>query len=142
MLQQLSHFMTVLGLGVQVGTIVYFSFVLTPTLFTQLTREEAGRAVRLSFPGYYMTGVGALAVALCGALAAGHGAWVLLLVAAAAGAELYAWQIVLPRAHTARASILRPEEEDPNDPAQSTWKRLHRLSVQLNLAALGLGLAA
>jgi uncharacterized protein DUF4149 len=142
MLLQTANFLVLLGLGVQVGTIVFFSFVLTPVLFGQLTREEAARAVRLGFPGYYGTGVAALAAALLGASAAGRGWPLVLVVAAALVLEVYAGAVLLGRISRARRAMIDQEKPDESDPAHIEWRRLHGLSVRLNLLALGLGLLA
>jgi hypothetical protein len=142
MIQQLGQFLTVLGLGIQVGAKVHFSFVLTPTLFAHLPQEEAGRAVRLGFPGYHLTGMAALGLSLLSALALGRPTPLLLLIGAALAVELYAGIELLPRIARARGRLLDAEQPEESDPAHQEWKRLHRLGVQLNLAALGLGLAS
>lgn len=138
----LLHYLIVLGLGIQTGTIVFFSFVLTPVLFAYLPRDEAARAVRLAFPAYYLTGSAALLLSLTGTLATG-GSWRLALaLTAALGLELYAGLALLPRLSRLRATLLDPEAPDKDDPSQTEWKRLHGISVKMNLGALLLGLCA
>lgn len=139
---RLIQYLTVLGLGVQTGTIIFYSFVLTPLYFGHLPREEAGRAVRLGFPGYYFTGIAALTVSLSAALAGGSPWQLALLLAGALGLELYAGVVLLPKLAQLRKSFLDPEAPAADDPVHEEWRALHRLSVQLNLGALGLGLGA
>jgi len=138
----LAGFVTVLGLGAQIGTIVFYSFVLTPVYFGYLTRQEAGRAVRLGFPGYYLTQIVGLLAAGLG-VGIGGGTWAQgLAVSAALGVEVYACAVLLPQIVRTRPSVRDAEQPDESDPAHVQWRALHRLSVQLNLAALGFGLVA
>ena len=141
-MEQLAAFVTVLGAGIQVGSILFFSFVLTPTLFGNLTREEAGRAVRVCFPAYYATTSAAVAAALMAALSTHRSGMLILALASALGAQSYAGLRLLPRMLKARAEVLDPESPDESDPAAQEWRRLHTLSMQINLAALSFGLVA
>jgi hypothetical protein len=130
-----------LSLAVWLGTIVFFSFVVAPTVFSALPRAEAGQVVSAIFPIYYRVGY------VCGAallltslvlwrsarpasrrrvLGVALGAVMLALTA-------YAGVGVQPRAHALRTAL-----HDPAAPARlkEEFDRLHRRAVQLNGAVL------
>ncbi|MFN7932801.1 MAG: DUF4149 domain-containing protein [Bryobacteraceae bacterium] len=57
-------FLELAAVSVWLGSIVFFSFFVAPTLFRSLGKETAGMAVRAIFPKYYLLGV-VCAVVLC-----------------------------------------------------------------------------
>jgi hypothetical protein len=142
MASPLSEYLTVLGLGIQIGSSVFFTFILTPVLFANLTRQEAAQAVRLGSPGYHGTGSSGLALALGASLLGGAGPWLAPVLAVALGIGLYSRFAVLPRLLRAGSAILQPETPDPDDPAQQELDRLHELSVRLDVTRLALALFA
>jgi hypothetical protein len=136
-----------LALSLWVGEIVFFSFVVAPTLFRHLPVEVAGRAVGAIFPRYYALGLGAGAVLLASTLGlawlavARRAAWV-----AAAGLAgvmlvltLFAATVIRPRAEALRPHLRHGPAPEPA--AQAEFDRLHRRAVQLNGLTLLLGLA-
>lgn len=135
-----------LAIAVWVGEIVFFSFVVAPTVFGALPQESAGQVVGAIFPRYYALGVVAGAVALAAALVVGNGAiagrpWtavvvMLVLMLVATG---YAGWVIQPRA-TALRPQLHAAAADPN--VRAEFDRLHRRAVQLNGAVLLLGVAS
>jgi uncharacterized membrane protein len=135
-----------LALAVWVGEIVFFSFVVAPTVFGAVPQETAGQIVGAVFPRYYLLGTVAGAIALVAALAIGRapgatGAWtaITVMLAAMLAATLYAGRVIQPRAQTLRPQL----HVAAVDPAvRATFDALHRRAVQLNGAVLLLGIAA
>lgn len=133
-----------LALAVWLGEIVFFSFVVAPSVFRALPQDVAGQVVGVIFPRYYALGAVAGAIAMIAALALRAGtsatrpwsAAVLMLVLMLL-ATLYAGRVLQPR-----AQALRPQlREAVVDPAvRAEFDRLHRLAVQLNGGVLLLGI--
>jgi len=139
-----------LALGLWVGSVVFFSLIVAPTLFGTLGREAAGRAVSAIFPRYYAFGCscGLLALSsglLLGARQAARGRLLLIeiaLVALMTGIVVYSGRVVLPQASQARAALGETQGSPGRDEAQARFDALHRRSVLLNGTVLLLGLAA
>jgi uncharacterized membrane protein len=111
------------------GIMAFFAGVVAPAAFGSLDREAAGRFVSAVFPRYYAVGATLGGVALAGLVAQAllgrgrSGEWLpLLLVLVMLAATLYAWLVVLPAAHAARAASAEA----------MAFARLHRLSGILN----------
>jgi hypothetical protein len=145
------RFLHLLALGLWVGEIGFFSFVVAPVLFSVLPPERAGEVVSGIFPRYYALGTAYAVVALVTSLAiARHAAppgwWTGIAACIALGlvATLWAANVVQPRAQRLRVMLQaagRPPAED------DAFRRAHREAVVLNAAALlaalaGLGLTA
>jgi uncharacterized membrane protein len=139
------RFLHLLALGLWVGEIAFFSFVVAPVLFSVLPPEHAGEVVSGIFPRYYALGTAAAAVALVASLAlarhaAPPGRWTGVAACVALGlvATLWAATVVAPRAQRLRVTLQaagRPPAED------DAFRRAHRDAVVLNAAALLAGLA-
>lgn len=134
-----------MALIVWVGEVVFFSFVVAPSLFGVFSKVDAGRAVGAIFPTYYRLGYGCGAVllvtgAILTATATARTWWSVNtgLAAAMLAATLYAGVVIQPR-----AAALRPQIHDPSAPAavKEEFDRLHRVAVQLNGAVLFAGIA-
>jgi len=132
-----------LALIVWVGEVVFFSFVVAPSIFGTFPPPDAGRAVGAIFPTYYRLGY------VCGAILLVTSAMFVnvapsrvwwgvntCLVAFMLGATVYAGAVIQPR-----ASALRPQIHAAAAPqsAQDEFSRLHRLAVTLNGAVLVCG---
>jgi hypothetical protein len=138
------------SLALWVGSIIFFSFFVAPTVFKVLKPEDAARLQRAMFPKYYLVGficagIGIVCVGLLLAERA-FGKWPgvlsLLLLAAMGATDFWLRQTVVP--HMAeireqRAAALADGKE-PAEEIEQEWKSLHRLSVQLNGAVLVAGL--
>ena len=109
------------------GSMVFFSFVVAPTVFRTLGREAASPVIRALFPPYYLFAMiaGGTAVALC--LAFRADLRITLPLSAGLIIVTYARQRILPAVDEARQ---RDDDE--------TFGRLHRLSVQLNMTVMAL----
>jgi len=134
------RFVHLLALGLWIGAIVFFSFVVAPAVFGVLGPERAGDVVAVVFPRYYLLGGVAAAVALAtgGVLARGSraaGWWTTALVALTIGlgATAYAGGVVEPEARQLRAAMHAAGE---GSAAASDFHRLHATAVGLNVAAL------
>ncbi len=112
--------------AVLLGSMVFFSAVVAPLVFTRLEIDAAGRLVRAIFPWYYllimvcagMSGLGLLAALPLNAL---------LLLAVAASAT-YCRQLLMPRINT-----FRDRELDGDKQAGQVFNRLHRRSEVINV---------
>lgn len=141
MLPWLVVFVYVLALAVWTGEIVFFSFVVAPSVFGALPVEQAGAVVGLVFPAYYVIGH-VCGVALVGAAVLlrrwsrpGGGLWLAAAVVAgvALALSLYAGLVVQPSASDLRLQLHRA---DAPAAAQEEFDALHRQAVQLNGGAL------
>lgn len=140
----LAKWVYLMALIVWVGEVVFFSFVVAPSIFRTFPTEDAGRAVGAIFPTYYVLGYicGALLL-VTSALFIGAGVarlwWsaTTLLAAVMLSATLYAGLAIQPR-----ATALRPQIHDASAPpsVKVEFDRLHKLAVQLNGAVLVCGL--
>lgn len=139
------RFLFLAGLAVWLGEIVFFSFVIAPTLFHTLPTESAGRVLAVVFPRYYRLGLGAGAVAAvsaAGLAMASESArrWlgiaaVIVLMVAMSG---YAATVIVPRTDTLRPHLAHGPA--PEATAQAEFDRLHRQAVTLNAATLLCGI--
>lgn len=140
-----------LGLGVWVGSILFFSFVVAPTAFRSLDRANAGLFIQGVFPRYYLFGIICGAITLAGGVAtramrgdwAGRSAVTLAIIGAMFLTTVYARQGLMPvieRHRGARAAAEEGTEE--HDAAQRSFSAGHRASVILNLGVLILGIVA
>jgi hypothetical protein len=133
-----------LALSVWLGTVVFMSLVVAPTLFLSLPVEEAGRAVSALFPIYYRVGAGSGVVLLLTALTlrrvTRRSPWTLVSVLAATmlTATVYAGLVVQPRAQALRLQL---HQVDVPDRVKAEFDDLHHRAVQLNGAVLVGGLA-
>jgi uncharacterized membrane protein len=140
-----------LTLAVWIGSIVFFSFVVAPTVFKTLKPEDAATLIRKIFAKYYIGGcvcaaVGIVCVGML-AMRRAFGVWPaafsLILLVAMGGTDLWLRQSVMPHMNELRdrrAAVVAAGQQ-PDDESESEWKALHRLSVQLNGAMLLAGLA-
>jgi uncharacterized membrane protein len=145
------RFAYLLALGIWIGEIAFFSFVVAPAIFGVLGPERAGPVVGAIFPRYYALGGAAAAVALgCGVVlgrrAATSGWWsaATLSIAVGLAATLWAATVVHPRAQRLRVTL---QDAGQAPAANPDFQRAHRTAVLLNATALiagvaGLGLSA
>lgn len=144
------RFVHLLALGLWLGSVVFFSLIVAPTLFGALGRESAGRAVSAIFPRYYgFGGVCGIVALLSGLLLRAQGAVrgrlflaEMILVAAMTGIVAYSGGVLLPQAARARAALSEPPGTPAHDAARARFDALHRRSVALNGTVLLLGAAA
>ncbi|MBI4498406.1 MAG: DUF4149 domain-containing protein [Chloroflexi bacterium] len=134
-MRTIGNLLLLVALGLWGGTVVFYSFLVTPTLFSALGREAGGRAVSALFPTYYLAVLGfALATAVLAALRAWAGS--------APGVGWPAWTIAglslvaaLIAAYSRWGLLPQVAQAERGTPA---FDQLHLLSVALNLVVLGL----
>ena len=139
-----------LTLAVWIGSIVFFSFVVAPTVFGTLKPEDAAVLIRRIFSKYYLIGIicAGVSIVCLGLLVFDHAfsKWPailsLLLVAGMGGTDLWLRQGVMPHMNSLRdrRAMFESEGKPPDEALDREWKGLHRLSVQLNGAVLLCGL--
>ena len=147
----LVRFLYLLALGLWIGEIAVFSFLVAPAVFRTLGPAGAGDVIAAIFPGYYTLGAMAAATAfglglVLRSTSSRPGWWTAAVVAITIGlaATLWAGTVVHPRARRLRAAMQAAGDDSP--PA-AEFRRLHGRAVALNGAALvaglvGLGLSA
>ena len=140
----------ILALSVWVGGIAFFSAVVAPGIFKNLERGQAGDLMSRLFPDYYFAGT------LCGAAALvllvflflfDSGSRLLrllqlVLVGLMLAGNLYAGRILEGKIRGLGEARTMAAGRGERDAAQKAFDRLHRRSVDLNLAVLGLGVVA
>ena len=138
------------SLATWVGSIIFFSFVIAPTVFKVLKPEDAAKLQRAMFPKYYLVGIlcAGIGIVSVGLLVADRvfskwpGVISLLLLAAMGATDLWLRQSIVPHMATIReqraAALTAGQEPDPA--IEHEWQSLHRLSVQINVAVLFCGL--
>lgn len=106
------------------GAMLFFSAVVTPTLFRRLSREKAAEALRRLFPAYYLVlGCAAAIAAILYAVDSSPASLNANLLAAVAAGFFIARFVLLPRIEASRPAPGTRSAE---------FVRLHRLSVLLN----------
>ncbi len=136
-----------LALSLWVGGAALFTFVLTPILFRQLGREEAGRIVGLLFPAYFPWNLALSLVALAAFLGLARGPWraphwvALGLLVTAVAANGHAQFRLHPEARTVKAELRSLESVPDDHPLRRRFGRLHAVSAALNLLVLADGVA-
>ena len=107
------------------GGMTFFSFGFAPVLFKQLPTDKVRPLLRGTFPYYYLTVIGMSAVATASAMVVSGRASIVLSVILIS--TIYARQILMSQINAAT---------DRDD--KTMFKRLHGLSVVIQLAQIGL----
>jgi Domain of unknown function (DUF4149) len=138
-------------LAVWLGSIVFFSFAVAPTVFKTLKPEDAAALIRRIFSKYYLIGIACAGIGIVcvGLLLADRafGKWPailsLLLLASMGGTDLWLRQGVMPHMNALRdrRAAVEASGAQPDAEVEQEWKALHRLSVQMNVAVLLCALA-
>lgn len=142
----LFRYLFILALVLWIGSIVFFSFLASPSIFKVLPREQAGEVVGAIFPKYHLLGYVACAVALgalfglrqAGAAQAIGGA--MLLLALMGGLQLTMGLVVGPMVAQARDAVKTAPQGPDTERLQKNFRALHGVSMVLNLTVLTLGL--
>jgi putative copper export protein len=145
------RFVYQLSLGAWVGAIILVSFVVAPTVFRNLPRQEAGSVMSMVFGSYYSLCIGLGLVALVAVvLLALRGGWprhllvsaaLVLVMLAAAGHVRYS---IMPELMMVRSQVWAAEAADADGAEgvalRGRMDKLHDQSVQLNGAMLLIGI--
>jgi hypothetical protein len=117
--------------GLMVGGMVFFAFVLTPLAFTRMSKDAGSEVIRTTFPYYYRV-MTALSVG-ASLLVTGTTDAIIL----AANGITFALILLILRPRIVQA---RKARDDGDRAAASTFQRLHRASVFLNMSQLVAGI--
>jgi uncharacterized membrane protein YfcA len=116
-------------LSLIIGGMFFFAAIMTPLVFTKLPPETSGPFIRQAFPVYSMAMAGmtlAAALLLWNYPEAIHLMIVFFLF-------IWAWLWLMPRINR-----YRDDQLQGNQKAGKTFNVLHRLSVGINLAQMGI----
>jgi uncharacterized membrane protein len=142
------RFVQVFALGTWVGSIIYLSFVVAPGVFgTLANRDQAGSVVGLVLGRLHYIGVIAAVLYLVAGLGLGRSLKALVQPAGLCVVLMLALTVVSQHVVTSRLAALRIEmgsvDATPRDnPLRVEFDKLHRVSVQLEVATLIAGMAA
>jgi len=124
-------------LGGLVGGMLFFALAVAPTVFRALPAEPAGVFLRAMFPRYYFWGLAAAILATLLALFAHADGAVTVACGIVTVMFVFARQQLMPAINRARDARVAGDEG-----AAGRFRRLHGLSVLVNLAQLLLLIAA
>lgn len=136
----------ILTLSLWVGSIFFFSFLTTPTVFSTLPREMASQLIGAIFPRYYNLGYVAggilLLTTILEAIVVKQLPWIrIVLIALMLGSTLYAGLVIRPHVHNLKVEMKAVEEGTPQgNKLKVEFDTQHRISVILNLMVLVSGL--
>jgi uncharacterized membrane protein len=135
-----------LTLAAWIGSIIFFSFIIAPTIFKTLKPDDAAALIRRIFSHYYLLGIlcAAVAIASLGFMLSDRSfskypaILSLLLIAAMGATDLWLRQGLMPHMNSLRdrRAALASSAQPPDPTLDREWQSLHRLSVQLNLTIL------
>jgi hypothetical protein len=132
-----------LAVSLWLGGAALFTFVLTPMLFRNESRDVAARIVGLFFPGYFRWGVACGLVALtCRIILAGKGlvpaAAILVVILTLCSFQAF---YVEPRAAALKREIVSFETTPKDHPLRRQFSKLHGVSAVCNLSVIVGGVA-
>jgi hypothetical protein len=145
---QILRFLQLFALGSWVGSIVYFSSVVTVGAFRVLAdRDQAGALVGYTLRGLHGLGVIAAITYLLAALGLGRSLKALWAPAALGVILMFVLtlvseRIVIARMETLRTEMISVDATAVTNPLRAEFDRLHRVSVRLEGAVLLIGLVA
>lgn len=135
-----------LMLGLWVGGMAIFTFIVTPAIFRSFDRDAAGGIVGKLFPGYFLYTL-ALTIAACilfflvADLSRMPARISIALIAAAICISLFVNFKLQPAAVSVKQQISSFVTESPDSPTRREFRRLHAISALLNLLLLADGTA-
>ena len=132
-----------LAVSLWLGGAALFTFVLTPLLFRNETRDTAARIVGLFFPGYFRWGVACGVIALtCRIILSGKGmvpsALILVVILTLCSFQAF---YVEPRAAELKRQIVSFETTPKDHPLRRQFSKLHGVSAVCNLTVIVGGVA-
>ncbi len=141
------HMLFLISSGLWLGSLIFFSFLVAPTVFHALDLPNAAKFMRVMFPRYYtfqtiltvaLTGLLAFAssgAAIDGVFYGGRAAVFPVLVGFVCSTLGRRW--LTPNVNEARDARAAAAPESPEfAEAQARFSKYHRISVQVNLAAM------
>jgi len=141
------RFLRIFALGTWVGSIIYFSAVVTQGAFAVLSRDQAGALVGYTLGGLHWMGVIAAVVFLPASVALGKSITALVRPAAVGVIlmlllTLASQRVVIPRMDSLRVQMGSVDATPTSNPLRMEFDRLHGVSVDLEVAVLLIGLAS
>ena len=121
--------MSIVLVSVWIGSIIFFSSIIAPTVFKSLDEKSAGLFLRAFFPKYYVFGIiiGVLAIVID---IKSHDNLAFLLIGSMIVLSFISRGLI-PMINNAR---------DMGDTGKDKFKKLHTFSVVLNVVTLLIGL--
>ena len=117
------------AIGALLGIMLFFAFAVAPTVFRALPAEHAATYLRAIFPRYYLWSI--IFAIITAAIAINVDFTVFIALSIIAALFIFSRQILLPIINVARDAKLAGE-----DGAVSRFKRLHLISVLINLSQM------
>ena len=145
-MKKLAGYLYAIVLGLWVGGMSLFTFILTPVIFRSYPRDAAGEIVGKLFPSYFLfalaISVASLVLFFPASLERGslRHRVSLLLVSLSVIISLYVNFRLFPEAERVKQQV-HSFEAAPDDPARAAFRRLHAQSAVLNLLMIANGLA-
>jgi hypothetical protein len=145
---QILRFLQLFALGSWVGSIVYFSSVVTLGAFRVLAdRDQAGALVGYTLRGLHALGLIAAIIYLLAALGLGRSLKALWAPAALGVILMFVLTLVserriIARMETLRTEMISVEATAVTNPLRAEFDRLHQVSVRLEGGVLLIGLVA
>ncbi|HJV35715.1 DUF4149 domain-containing protein [Geomonas sp.] len=130
-----------LAVSLWLGGASLFTFVLTPLLFRNESRDTAARIVGLFFPGYFRWGVACGLIALiCRIILSGKGVAVagVILAVMLTLCSIQAFYVE-PRAAELKRQIVSFETTPKDHPLRREFSKLHGVSAVCNLSIIAGG---
>ena len=121
--------LTLFLISIWVGSIIFFSAIIAPTVFKALDEKNAGIFLRAFFPKYYIFGIILGLIALISGIKS-MGLMLVSMIVAMILLSIIS-RLMIPVINAAR---------DMGAQGESRFKKLHTLSVFLNILTLVIGL--
>ena len=121
--------LTLFLISIWVGSIIFFSAIIAPTVFKALDEKNAGIFLRAFFPKYYIFGIILGLIALISGIKS-MGLMLMSMIVAMILLSIIS-RLMIPVINAAR---------DMGAEGESRFKKLHTLSVFLNIITLVIGL--
>ncbi|NTV14343.1 MAG: DUF4149 domain-containing protein [Desulfobulbaceae bacterium] len=124
------------------GGAALFTFILTPTLFGALNRDQAGAIVGHLFPGYFRWGLACGVIALAALALSAQvnrrrlAAFALVGMLGIAVVQAF---VIEPKAAALKQQIPSFETTSPDHPLRREFRKLHGISALANLVVIGGG---
>ncbi len=130
-----------LALALWFGGAALFTFVLTPLIFKGYDRDAAGAIIGVIIPGYFYWGMacGAASLLFLAFSKAKRKIPAMIILAAMLSAVSYQALFIEPKAAQLKKEIPSFVTTPPEDPKRQEFKKLHGLSMGLNLGVIGGG---
>ncbi len=139
------HSVYIIILALWVGGISLFTFIVTPKIFRSYDRDKAGEIVGKLFPGYFLftlvlSVLVLLLLPLCRYLFGQAGfLWSLVLAVIAVAINLFVSFKLHPEIRSVKQEVHSFQSLPDDSPARKTFRKLHAMSMTLNLLLLADG---